>query len=147
MRPQLDQQRIDGRDPALVDALHGAHLPTDDLSEDGRAFYRFTEDGQIVGFGGLERCDDDALLRSIVVPAQHRSQGYGQAITSRLLDQAQADGVRAIYLLPQTAAPFFEAAGFRTIGRDAASAAVLATRQAASLCPASATLMVRNLSA
>jgi N-acetylglutamate synthase-like GNAT family acetyltransferase len=79
--------------------------------------------------------------------ADRRGQGFGEAITRKLLAQARDDGAKAVYLLTDTAAPFFKKLGFRTIARDAAPSAILATRQAASLCPASAALMARDLPA
>lgn len=145
MSLDLHHEPVGGHDTALRSALATAKLPVDDLTEDGRSFYRFSLDGATVGFGGLESCGDSALLRSVVVMADRRGQGFGTAITGKLLVQAQDNGADAVYLLTDTAAPFFEALGFRNIARDEAPAAVLATRQAANLCPASATLMVKDL--
>jgi hypothetical protein len=51
----------------------------------------------------------------------------------------------AACLLTETAAPFFAKLGFYPIAHDEAPVAILATRQAASLCPASAILMARRL--
>ena len=79
--------------------------------------------------------------------ADFRGRGFGQAITRKLLSRAHEAGVGAVYLLTEKTAPFFEGAGFRTVPRTDAPAVILATRQAASLCPASAVLMVRNLPA
>jgi N-acetylglutamate synthase-like GNAT family acetyltransferase len=132
--------------PDLQAALVAAHLPVDDLSEEGRQFFRFTDHNEPVGFGGLEHYGDCALLRSLAVSAEHRGQGFGQAITQKLLARARDDGAYAVYLLTETAAPFFEHLGFARIERTAAPAAILQTRQAASLCPASAALLVKRLS-
>lgn len=145
MSLDLHQEPVGGHDTALRSALAAAKLPMDDLTEDGRSFYQFSRDGVTVGFGGLESCGDSALLRSVVVMADCRGQGFGEAITGKLLAQAHDDGADAVYLLTDTAAPFFEALGFRNIARDKAPAAILATRQAANLCPASAALLVKDL--
>ena len=133
--------------PELLEALTGAYLPIDDLMEGGRTFYRFSRDGETVGFGGLELHGDAALLRSIVVLPDNRGLGFGHVITSGLLDAAHRNGARSAYLLTESAAPFFQSLGFRSIARSEAPAAILATRQAASLCPASAALMMRSLPA
>lgn len=59
----------------LIAALESAGLPTDDLSEPGRCFYRFEDGEGLIGYGGLERVGPDALIRSIVVPdTQHAAQ-------------------------------------------------------------------------
>lgn len=136
---------VPGADAALQSALKAAHLPTDDLTEAGRAFYQAEHQGQLVGFGGLELYGDCALLRSVVVVADQRGRGFGQTITRKLLDQAHRDGASAVYLLTDTAAPFFQSLGFTPIDRAAAPPTILQTRQAASLCPASAALMVAHL--
>ncbi|MDA5241577.1 GNAT family N-acetyltransferase [Agrobacterium tumefaciens] len=145
MSLDLYQEPVGGHDTDLRSALAAAKLPVDDLTEDGRSFYRFSRDGETVGFGGRESYGECALLRSVVVMAERRGQGFGEAITGKLLAQAHDDGAKAVYLLTDTVAPFFESLGFRNIARDAAPAAILATRQAANLCPASAALMAKDL--
>ncbi|MFS2179362.1 arsenic resistance N-acetyltransferase ArsN2 [Rhizobium pisi] len=143
----LNQQTLEGHDDSLRAALAGAGLPVDDLTDAGRSFYRFSRGGQMVGFGGLELYGETALLRSIVVLSDQRGFGFGHAITLSLLDQAHKKGAAAAYVLTESAAPFFQSLGFLPIARDEAPSAILTTRQAASLCPASATLMIRSLPA
>lgn len=147
MSQRLDQQSVTGHDQALRAALVATNLPVDDMTEEGRLFRRFLHGGETVGFGGLELYQGNALLRSVVVLAPYRGRGIGQAITRSLLTLAHDSGVGVVYLLTDTAALFFKALGFRTIDRSAAPATILATRQAASLCPASASLMVKELAA
>jgi amino-acid N-acetyltransferase len=146
-RDQLTMEMIGGDNSELRTALVAARLPVDDLTGPGRTFFRFTDAGRTIGFGGLELFDGCTLLRSIVVPADQRGRGFGQEITRKLLDQAHGADASAVYLLTDGALPFFEALGFRAIARDAAPAAILGTRQAASLCSASAALMTKDLSA
>ena len=141
----LHQQAVEGHDAGLRAALAGAGLPVDDLSDAGRSFFRFSREGETVGFGGLELYGEAALLRSIVVLPDRQGFGFGHAITLGLLDEARGKGAGAAYLLTESAAPFFQSLGFRAIARDEAPAAILTTQQAASLCPASAALMVRSL--
>ncbi|MFB2553505.1 arsenic resistance N-acetyltransferase ArsN2 [Ensifer soli] len=147
MSQPLTIETVPGGDDGLRTALATARLPVDDLDEPGRVFYHFLDDGRTVGFGGLERHGAYALLRSVVVPAEQQGKGFGRAITQELLDQAHDAGIGAVYLLTESAARFFTRLGFRAISRDLAPAAILATRQAAGLCPASATLMVKDLTA
>lgn len=138
-------QQVLAKDMQLLDALAAEDLPVDDLTDPGRTFFRFTDRDQTVGYGGLEQCGEDALLRSVVVLPQHRGKGYGAVIIKLLLDQAAADGVRAVYLLTESAATFFEHIGFVRIDRAKAPATILQTRQAASLCPASAALLAKTI--
>lgn len=132
--------------PALRAALAAAHLPVDDLAEPGRLFFQFDEGSDMVGFGGYERHVGAALLRSIVVLPASRKRGQGSQAVELLLAHAAAADVRDAYLLTTDAGPFFAQLGFAAMERSIAPAAILATRQAASLCPASATLMHRAIS-
>ena len=139
-------QPVVGTDEGLQAALQAAQLPTDDLGEAGRSFIRFEDQGVTVGYGGLEQYADCALLRSVVVLPPHRGQGYGEAITRHLLAQAGRDGARTLYLLTESATAFFERLGFSKVDRVTAPAAILQTRQAASLCPSSAALLAKATS-
>lgn len=136
---------IAGDAPDLRAALEAAQLPADDLTEPGRCFFRFTENGNVLGFGGFEPHGHSVLLRSIVVLPPARGMGRGLEITGFLIQRAAETGAREAYLLTTDAAPFFERAGLRPVAREAASADILATRQAASLCPSTAALLVRSL--
>jgi N-acetylglutamate synthase-like GNAT family acetyltransferase len=142
---QLDLQPVAGTNGDLLAALQAASLPTDDLTESGRSFFRLSDHGREVGFGGLEIYGQHALLRSVVVVPEHRGRGYGVAVTNLVLDQAMGHGVRTVYLLTDSATSFFEHLGFAQIDRAAAPAAILQTRQAASLCPASAALLAKTI--
>lgn len=97
-----------------------------------------------MGFGGFEHMDRDVLVRSVVVLPQARHRGIGSGMLALLLRRAFDEGGREAWLLT-TAAPFFERAGFNPAERAAAPAAILATRQAASLCPSSAALLSRHM--
>lgn len=143
---RLQVQQIASDDPDFVAALEAEQLPIDDLAEDGKRFFRFEENGALLGFGGLELTDGYALLRSIVVQPRSRGQGAGRRITEQLLQQASELGIAEAHLLTTSAASFFEAVGFQRIPRETAPPQILATRQASSLCPASTVLLMRRLS-
>jgi N-acetylglutamate synthase-like GNAT family acetyltransferase len=134
-----------GTEPDFRAALAAEGLPTDDLDEGGRAFFRIVEGPETVGFGGYELYGEYALLRSVVVQPARRRHGIGHAATALLLGKAHAAGEQHAFLLTTTAAPFFERLGFARIDRTDAPAAMLQTRQAASLCPSSAALLTQEL--
>lgn len=138
----IELTNINGRDVALHDALSAVQLPTDDLNEPGRLFFRATRAGRAVGFGGLELYGADALLRSVVILLEHRKEGAGTALTEALLSEAATNGATKVYLLTEAAGAFFARLGFVPIERTDAPATITNTRQAAALCPSSATLMV-----
>jgi arsenate reductase len=144
--PVLKDQLITADDAGLAAALAAEGLPMDDLAEAGRTFYTFsTLDGVTVGYGGLELLGEHVLLRSIAVLPAFRGKGLGRNIVPLLLYRAYREGARTAWLLTDTAAPFFEKIGFKVVDRQAAPAAILATRQAASLCPANAPLLSRSI--
>ena len=70
---------VELREPApdLIAALEADGLPTDDLQEPGRRFYRFEDDAGPIGYGGLEQIGSDTLIRSIVVIDSRRRGGHG----------------------------------------------------------------------
>lgn len=144
--PFLKDRLVAANDAGLADALTAEGLPVDDLAEAGRTFYTFsTLDGATVGYGGLELLGEHVLLRSVAVLPTFRGKGLGCNIVPVLLCRAYHAGARTAWLLTDTAAPFFEKIGFKVVDRQAAPAAVLATRQATSLCPASAPLLSRSI--
>lgn len=135
---------VGGGDPGLASALAAVALPTDDLGGPGRVFYAYrTVTGRLVGYGGFERHGEDVLLRSITVSAAEQGKGIGRNLLALLQRRAFDAGARRAWLLTQTAAAFFERAGYKRVERTAAPAAILSTRQAAGLCPASAPLLSR----
>ena len=143
----LDDLPLSAADFAeLAQALAGAGLPADDIAEPGRSFLRFSDaEGRTVGFGGLETCGRHVMLRSILVLPEARGRGFGAAIVARLLQQAEAAGAERAYLLTTSAQGFFETHGFVVVRRDETPPEILATRQAAGLCPASAVIMTKEL--
>ena len=144
--PVLVDSPIEGKDAQLTTALHEAALATEDLHEPGRRFFAYsTLSGARVGHGGYESLGENILLRSIVVDPAARGQGVGAGIVGLLLRRAYDQSARQAWLLTDTATAFFEHVGFKPVARDQAPAEVLATRQASSLCPDSATLMTRSI--
>jgi amino-acid N-acetyltransferase len=127
----------------LRSALADAGLPHDDLDEPGRRFYRLADGGRTLGWAGLEIAGGEALLRSVVVP--DRGRGTGRELVARVVEAARVEGVERLWLLTTTAAGFFTKLGFDTLRREAAPAAIRASREFASICPASATCMTLKL--
>ncbi|WP_421423938.1 arsenic resistance N-acetyltransferase ArsN2 [Agrobacterium rosae] len=136
----ISLKQVSGSDPELRQALVEAHLPTDDIEDGGRIFYKAVAgDGSSVGYCGIERCGDCRLLRSVVVDPGRRGRGFGRAIVEATL--RESNGYSDTYLATTTAAPFFSIIGFSEVPRDIVPPAVLATRQLSSICPSSATIM------
>jgi N-acetylglutamate synthase-like GNAT family acetyltransferase len=138
-------EAIDSGAEDLRAALAAEHQPVEDLGGPGQHLFRVRRGGDVVGFGGYELHGDSALLRSVVVVPAQRGHGIGRTAIGLLLRRASSEGARKAWLLTETAVPFFEKLGFARIDRASAPAAIASSRQASSLCPASASLMTRSL--
>lgn len=137
-------ERLTGPDDQFETWLRHEELPTDDLTDDVCTFYRFSDDRRVVGFGGFERYGRKALLRSIVTAPDVRGRGFGRMITRDLLDRLSSAGVTDAYLLTTNATTLFGSLGFTVTDRSIAPAEILATKQATTLCPSSASLLSRQ---
>jgi len=138
---------VDAKDPGLRDALDVAGLPTADLETAEVRFFAAADADGPIGWGGLEGEGSDRLLRSLVVAEGERGRGRGRALLAALETEAARTGARRLWLLTTSAADFFAAAGWRRVDRLAAPAVIAATSQFATLCPASAVCLTRDLAA
>jgi arsenate reductase (glutaredoxin) len=145
--PFLLERQVEASDPGLRQALVAAGLPVDDLAEAGRVFCAYsTLNGDLAGYGGFEHYGREVLLRSIVVAPAQRGRGIGRGIVPLLMRRAFDAGARQAWLLTTSAAEFFGHLGFKPVERAQVPAAILGTRQAASLCPAEAVILSRSIS-
>lgn len=132
-------------DGVLRLALDAAGLPTNDLNEPGRHFFKlFDADGPI-GFIGIEGDGLDRLLRSLVVLPSHKRLGHGGLLVAHAEAVALRDGVERLHLLSTTVADFFRARGYRDADRSVAPEAIRSTAQFSSLCRASAAYLVKEI--
>ena len=119
-------------------------LPLDGVREALPTFVVAQAGDAIVGVAGLELCGEHALLRSVAVNDEWRAHGLGRSLVTRVISDAEARGIRALYLLTTTAEGYFPSFGFRTIARDEVPDDIRATREFMDACPASATVMCRD---
>jgi amino-acid N-acetyltransferase len=132
--------------PKIEALLRGARLPVEDAVDHLAHFTVGIARDDLVAVGGFELHGDDALLRSFVVAESARGRAHGSDMLGHVLQDARATGVGTVYLLTQTAEPFFARHGFRPVERSDAPQAIRQTREFAGLCPASARLMAYSLS-
>jgi amino-acid N-acetyltransferase len=96
-----------------------------------------------IGAAGLETYGNAGLLRSVVVAPAARGKGWGQQLVENRLAYARASGIERVFLLTTTAPRYFERLGFTIAMRSEAPVALAHSREFASVCPASATCLVR----
>ena len=140
LRPALEVER-----DSIRALLREEQLPVDDLDQTTIEFLVADDGGNLVGAIGLERYDQHALLRSLVVRRGHRSTGLGASLVGAIEARARNDGIAALVLLTQTASEFFARRGYQSIERNDAPSAIRNSAEFRSLCPASATCMIKPL--
>ena len=132
--------------PAVLSLLASANLPVEDLAEEHCDHFFYIGAGDSPkGLVGLELFGDVALLRSLVVAESRRGHGDGSRLLAHAESHARAQGVRRLYLLTTTAENFFASRGYQRAARDAAPAAIRATREFSGICPASSAFMAKQL--
>ncbi len=130
---------------SIRDLLEAAGLPTSDLESAQPDFLVIREGRAVIAAGALERFESAALLRSVVVAESQRGRGFGQQIVGEIERRAAVQGIGQLVLLTQTATAFFQSAGYRITERNGAPPAVRQSAEFRSLCPSSATCMVKVL--
>lgn len=135
-------------DRAGVEALlTAADLPLDGLEDQFPEGYAVAEvEGMLAGAAGIERHGENGLLRSVVIGAEWRGRGLGERLVRERLAWAAGQGLGTAYLLTTTAPAYFPRLGFRPTARADVPPAIQASREFASVCPASAALLVLPLS-
>ncbi len=135
------------RDYDRVTSLLGAAgLPLAGVPRDLAGFEVAERAGRLVGAVALERYGEDGLLRSAVVDPAERGGGIGAALIERILDVAREHRLRAVYLLTTTAEQWFPRFGFGRVERADVPGAVQASLEFREACPASAVVMMRQMS-
>ena len=148
-QPDADAVRYENAKAADLDGigalLEWLHLPATDVGGPNQTFVVARAGNELVGCVGLESYGEDALLRSLAVVPRLQGMGLGKALFSKALAAAESSGTRSLYLLTTTAEGLFARLGFTRIDRAGVPAAVGASAEFRSLCPASAACMVRCL--
>lgn len=136
---------VDSGSPADLGAigslLDAAGLPRDGIGAVPTDWFVARRGDRVVGAVAVERHGGDGLLRSLVVDETHRGSGIGSGLAAAAEQHAAGSGLGALYLLTETAEPFFARRGWQRIGRDAAPAAITASVEWATACGVSAVPM------
>lgn len=138
-------------EPAVQDVislLAECALPVADISAASSVqFFGIRSGGTLAAVVGLELSPPVGLLRSLAVLPSFRGRGFGRALVSFAESVAASHGVETLFLLTTTAPRFFLALGYVPASRGTAPAAIQATSQFASLCPASSSFLCKHVGA
>jgi amino-acid N-acetyltransferase len=132
--------------PEITTLLAESGLPTDDLPEQDLSLFRVEGPiERLVAVGGLERCGNVALIRSVTTMPAMRGRGFATMLVEELERIAADKGFWSLYLLTETAEHFFESRGYSVLDRSDVPAVIRETRQFSSLCPDSAKVMCKTI--
>ena len=131
--------------PDIRSLLARLHLPLEGVDEHLSTMLVAKDGEQIVGTAALELYADGALLRSVAVEPDRQGKQLGHQLTDAALRLARVHGANAVFLLTTTAERFFPKFGFEPIGREHVPASVRESVEFQSACPASATVMRKQL--
>lgn len=125
--------------------LQESKLDASDLKQPNIRLFQFTENDEIIGIGGLEIFDNQALLRSVAIRKDLQGKGIGKKLVEQIEIVAKESGISALYLLTKTASEFFKTNGYQVIHRDNFAEPLKQTAQFSGLCPVSAVCMMKML--
>ena len=131
--------------PAVEQLLRNSELPTVGVKDFINDFLVAEAGKDIVGVVGMEYCCNYGLLRSTAVAPDWRSKGVARQLVEQIIARAESRGTNALYLLTTTAERYFPSFGFEKTTREAVPPEIRATEEFRSACPASATVMSRQL--
>lgn len=123
------------------DLLRRVALPEDGVADHFGNYLVVRDASRLVGLCGVEVCGEDGLLRSVAVDPDYRDEGIGSLLVAGAKELARRLGLRDLYLLTTTAAPFFRRHGFEDRARDQAPEAVRESWEFRTGCPASSAFM------
>jgi amino-acid N-acetyltransferase len=132
---------------AVAALLERTGLPLAGAREHVSTFLLGWRGEKLIACVGAELYGADALLRSVAVAPETQRTGVGSALVAQALVIARERGLRSVYLLTTTAAPFFERLGFRAIDASAVPAAVRTSVEFNGVCPSCAIVMQLALQA
>ena len=141
-------RQTDWRD--VREMLDEAGLPVADLGPEQLVDFMVAErpgTGQCetLGIIGLQRFDQTALLRSLVVSQDDRKSGLGRRLVSAVEANACFAGIRDLWLLTIDAERFFEGLGYKMMSRESAPDSIRNSQEFSGLCPDGAYLMRKVL--
>ncbi len=126
--------------------LQTCTLPSSDLKINSCClFFGLYDKDALTACIGVELYGSLALLRSLAVLPESRGKENGIALVNHIEALCKTKDIQEIYLLTTTAALFFKPLGYTSIPRDLVPEAIMNSSQYSSVCPDSATIMVKKL--
>ncbi len=99
----------------------------------------------VVASAGMEIYGSHALLRSVAVRRTHQGRGVARDLVQALVERARRNGIRRMYLLTETAAPYFQRLGFVRLPQGQVDSAVRSSLEFQHLCCETAVAMTQEI--
>ena len=133
--------------PSVQSLLKLVNLPIEGIEEQFSNYFVLEDnnDANIIGSIGLEIYNSFGLLRSLAILPNHQYKNFGSSLVKVIEDFARSCAVKEIFLLTDTATNFFLKHGYLTIDRKQVPIEIQASREFASICPQSATVMKKKI--
>lgn len=129
----------------VIALLRAENLPASDLPATLKSFFVMIENEQLIGVAGLEMYGTCGLLRSLAVHSDFRNQNIAGKLVMQIEHLAAAEGLKAIFLLTETAPYYFSRKGYHIISRSEMPAEVQQSSEFSHVCPQSAIAMKKDL--
>ena len=129
----------------IIALLSAEKLPTSDLPATLKNFLAMAENDELIGVSGLETYGKYGLLRSLAVRSDYRNRSIAGKLVEQIENIAAAEGLKAIFLLTETASDYFSRKGYRIITRTEIPFEVQQSSEFSHLCPQSAIAMKKDL--
>ncbi|MDI9357114.1 MAG: arsenic resistance N-acetyltransferase ArsN2 [Chitinophagaceae bacterium] len=131
--------------PQIQKLLNKYQLPYEDVITSKVLFIIALANGQIIGCIGMEKKENNGLLRSFVVEERFQKQGVGNELFKISLDEARKEKTKVMHLLTTTAETYFCKKGFVKTNRNEAPKDIKETAEFSKLCPSSSVYMNLDL--
>ena len=139
--PSIRPARAADLDGVLA-LLSSASLPLDGVRDAfGEGWVIAAHEGRVIAVVGMELHGEYGLLRSVAIDESWRGRGLGQALVRDRIGWARGRGLRALYLLTETAPVWFARFGFEAVDRADLPEPVRRSSEFSSVCPESAIVM------
>ena len=122
------------------------NLPIEGVKENFSNFFIAKKQNMILGVAGIEIYEEVGLLRSVAIKPSSQKQGIGQMMVNKIEEFAIKEGVKNLYLLTDTAEPFFLRLNYQKISRNRTDSRIKQTIEFTTICT-SATVMAKKLDA
>lgn len=129
----------------VIQLLSSQKLPVSDLPFTLNDFFIAKDGDQLVGIIGLEKYNENGLLRSLVVHPDYRNKNIASQLVQKIEEAAQAKNLRAVYLLTETAEKYFEKKGYIKVERANVPEGIKSSSEFSNVCPVSAAVMIKNI--